>query len=151
MNKEELTLYLETNFPELEKGDTGDFPMMWVNKDNLLAVATELNENPDTQFNFLFCETAVDWLTHFEVIYHLSSTKYNHDVVLKVKMEDRDHAELPSVFSLWKAADLYESEIYDMFGIRFSNHPHLRRIFLTDEWHGYPLRKDYKDENTFSL
>jgi len=56
------------------------------------------------------------------------------------------HAEIDSVISLWKAAELYECEIYDLFGIRFKGHPTLRRIFLGDDWTGFPLRKDYKDE-----
>jgi NADH:ubiquinone oxidoreductase subunit C len=63
-----------------------------------------------------------------------------------VNLEDRNNPEIDSVVSLWKAAELYECEIYDLFGIRFSGHPTLRRIFLGDDWQGYPLRKDYKDE-----
>lgn len=151
MNKEELTTFINKNFPQFETEGGGEFLVMRVDADNLLAVATQLKESLDTQFNFLTCETAVDWLTHFEVMYHLSSTVFDHDLVLKVKLEDREQATVPSVYSLWKAADLFENEIYDLFGIRFSNHPHLRRIFMTDEWKGYPLRKDYKDEYTFSL
>jgi NADH/F420H2 dehydrogenase subunit C len=151
MNKEELITFINTNFSQFEKEEGGEFPVMWVDADNLLSVTSQLKENSDTQFNFLTCETAVDWLTHFELIYHLSSTVFSHDLVLKVKLEDREHATVPSVYSLWKAADLFEDEIYDLFGIRFSDHPHLRRIFMTDEWKGYPLRKDYKDEYTFSL
>jgi NADH:ubiquinone oxidoreductase subunit C len=67
-------------------------------------------------------------------------------MVLKVMMEDREHSEIDSVNSLWFAAELFEDEIYDMFGIRFTNHPNLRRIFLGDEWQGFPLRKDYQDD-----
>jgi NADH:ubiquinone oxidoreductase subunit C len=53
--------------------------------------------------------------------------------------------EIPSVYGLWQSAELFENEIFDLFGIRFQNHPNLRRIFLGDEWKGFPLRKDYQD------
>ena len=67
-------------------------------------------------------------------------------MVLKVILDNRETPEIESVYSLWKAADLFEDEIFDLFGIRFLNHPNLRRIFLGNDWPGYPLRKDYKDE-----
>jgi NADH:ubiquinone oxidoreductase subunit C len=71
--------------------------------------------------------------------------------VLKVILTDRENPEIDSVLDLWKAAELFECEIYDLFGIRFRNHPTLRRIFLSEEWKGYPLRKDYIDENNMVL
>jgi NADH:ubiquinone oxidoreductase subunit C len=111
----------------------------------------QLRDAPETKFNFLFCETAVDRNPELEMVYHLSSTYYHHDMMVKVVLEDRENPVIESVYSLWEAADLYEDEIYDMFGIRFTNHPNLRRIFLTEEWVGYPLRKDYQDDRIISL
>ena len=147
MTKEELKKYLEQTFPSNKVEETFDFPLMFVDKAELLTVAQKLKDSSETLFDFLFCETAVDRNPNFEVVYHLNSTTHHHDMVLKVELTDRENTEVPSVYPLWKAADLYENEIYDMFGIRFSNHPNLRRIMLGDEWPGFPLRKDYKDDN----
>lgn len=147
MTREELKQYLEQNFPSNKVEETFDFPLMYVEKEALFATAQKLKETKDTLFDFLFCETAVDRNPNFEVVYHLNSTTYHHDMVMKVILTDRENPEVTSVYPLWNAADLYENEIYDMFGIRFSNHPNLRRIMLGDEWPGFPLRKDYKDDN----
>lgn len=146
MNKEEIKNYLTNQFPNAHVGETFDFPLLVVDKNDLIGVLKHLNENEATRFDFLFCQTAVDRKTHFEVIYHLNSTHYRHDLEVKVLLNDRDHSELESVYSLWKAAEYYENEIFDMFGIRFNQHPNLRRMILGDEWQGYPLRKDYSDD-----
>lgn len=152
MTKEELKTYLVQTFPSNKVDETFDFPLMFVDKSELLSVAQKLKDSPETQFDFLFCQTAVDRIPNLEVVYHLSSINFKHDMVLKVVLEDRETPEVPSVYSFWKAAELYEDEIFDMFGIRFSNHPNLRRIMLGDEWPGFPLRKDYKDDiNIVSL
>lgn len=147
MSKEELKAYLEITFPTCKFEDTFDFPVIVVEKDQLLTIAKQLNEDPKTLFDFLFCQTAVDYISRFEVVYHLTSTTFRHDLVLKVLLDDRDHPEVESVYSLWMAAELYENEIFDLFGIRFLNHPNLRRIMLGNDWPGYPLRKDYTDAN----
>lgn len=151
MTKDELKSYLEKTFPGMTQEENIDFPVLWVEKDEIFEVAKKLKEDEATKFDFLFDETAIDWQTHFEMVYHMTSTTYRHDLEIKVKLEDRDHAELPSVEPLWKAAEMYENEIWDLFGIRFSGHPHLRRIFMSNEWKGYPLRKDYQDDDVISL
>ena len=147
MSKEELKAYLEITFPTCKFNDTIDFPVLIVEKEFLFATALQLKEDKATQFDFLFCQTAVDYLTRFEVVYHLTSTIFRHDLVVKVILEDRENPEVESVYPLWNAAELYENEIFDLFGIRFSDHPNLRRIMLGAEWPGYPLRKDYTDVN----
>jgi len=151
MIKEELKHYLETNFPTAKVEETFDFPLLFLTKEELIPVLTKLKDAPETRFNFLFCETAIDRNPSFEMVYHLTSTYYRHDMMVKVIIEDRENPEIESVYSLWEAADLYEDEIYDMFGIRFTNHPQLRRIMLTEDWVGYPLRKDYQDDRMISL
>jgi NADH-quinone oxidoreductase subunit C len=152
MNKEELKSHLSTVYPQCKLEETKDFVVMRVNKNDILETSLKLKENPATSFDLLFCQTAIDFNDRFEVLYHLSSNAYRHDLLVKVSLEDRNTAELNSVYAVWKAADLYECEIYDLMGIRFLNHPNLRRIFLGDEWIGYPLRKDYKDDiNVLSL
>ena len=152
MNKEELKSWLGVHFPSCQLEETADFVVLRVNKNEILETSCRLKENNESSFDFLFCETAVDLKTSLEVLYHLSSNLHRHDLLVKVKLDDRNNPELNSVYSVWKGADLYECEIYDLLGIRFLNHPNLRRIFLGDEWIGYPLRKDYKDDvNVLSL
>jgi len=146
MTRDELYLYLTNNFQQYKIDNTGDFTVMHVSKDDILQVARQLKENKITDFDFLFCQTATDWISRFEVIYNLASIEFKHHLILKVNLEDRNNAEIDSVISLWKAAELYECEIFDLFGIRFKGHPTLRRIFLGNDWQGFPLRKDYKDE-----
>lgn len=146
MTKEELKIYLAKTFPTATMGETFDFPLMIVSKEVLLDVAAKLKDSAETKMDSLFCQTAVDRIEHFEVVYHLTSTTYRHDMVLKVllpKAEDPALPEIPSVYSLWQAAELYENEIFDLFGIRFTNHPLLRRMILGEDWPGYPLRKGY--------
>jgi len=146
MNKEELKKYLNECFSEYKMTESVDFPELHVPGKDLIKVLTALKENPVTSFDYLFCETAIDRNPAFEVVYHISSTKFRHDLVVKSLLEDRQNPVIESVYPLWMAAELYENEIYDMFGILFTSHPNLRRIMLTDEWVGYPLRKDYTDE-----
>jgi len=100
------------------------------------------------QFDTLMEITAVDYLEYegakdrFGVVYVLVSTKTGERLILKTHVNDPEPL-LPSVYSLWKSADWLEREVYDMFGIRFSGHPDLRRILTPDEFTAYPLRKDY--------
>ena len=102
----------------------------------------------DLQFDMLAELTAVDYLEYegakdrFGVVYVLVNTKTGERLVLKTHVNDPDPA-LPSVYSLWKAADWLEREVYDMFGIKFTGHPDLRRILSPDEFTAFPLRKDY--------
>jgi len=152
MNKEELKSWLSANFPSCPQEETRDFIVLRVNKKDIVESCRKLKDSRETAFDFLFCETALDLKTSIEVLYHLSSNSLRHDLLIKVNLEDRNAPELESVYSIWKAADLYECEIYDLMGVRFLNHPNLRRLFLGDEWIGFPLRKDYKDDiNVLSL
>ncbi|HXK03107.1 MAG TPA: NADH-quinone oxidoreductase subunit C [Verrucomicrobiae bacterium] len=99
----------------------------------------------DQQFVRLSTVTAVDWHPaepRFEVVYHLHSVERNQRVRLKCRLHGEDPV-IESVTSVWRGADWYEREVFDLFGIRFLNHPNLRRIMLPDEWEGHPLRKDY--------
>ena len=152
MNKEELRTFLSAAVPGAGLEETVDFVVLRVKKEELLAAATLLHDNQLSRFDYLFCQTAVDLRDTFDLIYHLSSNSFKHNLVLKVRLEDREKPELPSVTSLWQAAELYECEIFDLFGISFTGHPNLRRLFLSDDWVGFPLRKDYRDEvNIISL
>jgi NADH:ubiquinone oxidoreductase subunit C len=88
----------------------------------------------------------VDYGHELGVIYHLRSTKYEHTVVLKTRTADRENPLFDSVTDIWKGADLHEREAFDLLGIKFANHPDLRRLFLNSSW-GFPLRKDYVDND----
>lgn len=105
-----------------------------------------LKKHPETNFDYLFCLTGVDWGKELGVVYHLESTTHRHMLVVKVQTEDRENPSFDSVQDLWPTANFHEREVYDFFGIKFNNHPNMKRLFLTEDWEGFPLRKDYVDE-----
>jgi NADH/F420H2 dehydrogenase subunit C len=114
---------------------------------NLLhSLMSQLKSNEETSFDYLFCLSGVDWEPELGVVYHLESTKHRHTIVVRVKTEDRENPTFDSVYDIWATAEFHEREVFDFFGIKFTNHPNLKRLFLTDEWDGFPLRKDYADE-----
>ena len=99
----------------------------------------------DQKFIRLSTVTAVDRYPsepRFEVVYHLHSIERKERVRLKCRLR-AGHAEIESVTGVWAGANWYEREVFDLFGIRFLNHPDLRRIMMPDDWSGHPLRKDY--------
>jgi NADH-quinone oxidoreductase subunit C len=99
----------------------------------------------DQQFVRLSSVTAVDWYPsepRFEVVYHLHSIQRNLRVRLKCRLAG-EKPEIESVTGVWRGANWYEREVWDLFGIRFTGHPDLKRIMLPDDWEGHPLRKDY--------
>lgn len=150
MNKPELKEYLTKAFPSCTIEESVDFVVMRVNKEELLATANELKQNKDTLFDFLFCLTAVDYQPDFEVVYHLRATTFQHEMVLKVTLTDRESPNLDSVSSIWRAAEMFECEIFDLFGIKFNGFDGLRRLFMPQDWPGFPLRKDYTDANVIT-
>ena len=97
--------------------------------------------------DFLRSLTGMDWGEEgLGVVYHLEDTKTRENIVVSTRTTNREKPELPSVSDIWKGAEFNEREVYDYYGIRFIGHPDMRRLFLRDDWVGYPLRKDY-DEN----
>jgi NADH-quinone oxidoreductase subunit C len=89
--------------------------------------------------------TGVDWYPaepRFEVVYHLHSLSRNVRLRVKCRVPG-DNPEIDSVTGVWRSANWFERETFDLFGIRFRNHPDLTRIMLPDDWEGHPLRKDY--------
>lgn len=109
------------------------------------AFAKQLRNGDDLFFDYLFCLTCVDWKTHLTMVYHLSSTKFRHNIVVKCKL-DNSKPEINTVCDIWKTAELHEREVYEMFGVHFTGHPDLRLLILPDGWEGKnPMRKDYDD------
>ena len=117
-----------------------------VSSENAHALISELKNNSETSFDYMFCQTGIDFSEHIEVLYHLRNTQNNSEIIVKAIIEDRENPAIDSVFDLYKTADFHEREIFDLFGVKFNNHHDLRRILLDDDWEGYPLRKDYVDE-----
>ena len=144
MNNEELKIKLTEliSSPTFEEG--GEWLTFFIDSPNWKTVAQQLRSVEDFNFDFLFCLTCVDWKTHFTMVYHLTSTKYRHTVVVKSKL-DRNDPEIETVSDIWRTAEFHEREAYDLFGVKFLHHPDLRRLFMTDDWNGWPLRKDYED------
>ena len=101
----------------------------------------------ERQMDFLVNLVGMDWGEEgLGVIYMLESTRTGETATLKTVTADRENPFIPTVSDLWQIANIYEREVYDFFGIKFLNHPDLRRIFLREDWVGYPLRKDDKTE-----
>ena len=99
-------------------------------------------------YNFLEDVTCVDWSPaepRFQVTYHILSHALKERVRLIVMVESVD-SEVASIVTVWPSANFYEREVFDLFGVRFGEHPNLRRIMMPDEWEGFPLRKDYPVE-----
>ena len=118
-----------------------------VSKKDLFEICKFLYSDPDLQYHFLTDLCGVDFFPEaprFEVVYHLYSLKNNQRLRLKTKVGDAES--VSSVESIWKAANWYEREVFDLFGIPFENHPDLRRIMMWDGYEGYPLRKDFPVE-----
>lgn len=109
-------------------------------------LAYRLRTDEDLQFDYLVCMTGMDWGDTLGVVYHLSSTRHGHQIVLKLETSDRENPELPSVSDIWATANLNEREILDFYGIHFINHPDMRHLFLRNDWVGYPFRKDYNED-----
>ncbi len=111
-------------------------------------VCLALRDAPGLRYNFMADLTAVDWPEReprYDIVYHLLSLETRAVVRLKVRVGDDDtpSPEIPTVTTVWPAANFYEREVFDLFGVRFAGHPHLTRIMMPSDWVGHPLRKDY--------
>jgi NADH-quinone oxidoreductase subunit C len=115
-----------------------------VARDTIVAVLTKLRDDPNLQFGILIDIAGVDYparANRFEVVYHLLSPRKN--MRLRVKLDANDVDPVPSAIPVYPAANWYEREAYDMYGILFSGHPDLRRLLTDYGFQGFPLRKDF--------
>ena len=119
-------------------------PGATVPSSRLLEICRVLRDEAPFHLDYCSFVSAIDWPSDgmFEVIYHLFSMSARHEMLLKVRVS-RDAARVPSVTGIWGGANWHEREAYDLFGIVFDGHPDLRRIMMTEDWSGHPLRKDY--------
>jgi NADH-quinone oxidoreductase subunit C len=135
---------LNERFPEalLEVAEPAGQLTVVLNPSALLDVCTALKS--EFGFERLSAVTAVDWwpkTPRFEVVYLLHSVRNNRRLRLKLRLEEGQAVE--SVVHIWRTANWYEREVFDLFGIPFNNHPNLERIMMPADWEGHPLRKDY--------
>ena len=144
MTPEELKPKLSELLPTAVFEEGAEWLTVVVDLSGWKEFASQLRFSPDLAFDYLFCITCIDWKTHFTMVYHLTSTIYRHTVVVKSKL-DHINPEIETVCDIWRTAEFHEREAYDLFGVKFNNHPDLRRLFMTDDWKGWPLRKDYED------
>lgn len=120
-----------------------DVPIIQVTKSKILDVLRFLKTDSECEYTFLSDITATDEESdpRFEMVYNLYAL--NHGPRIRVKCAVAEDEEVPSAIGIWTGADWAEREVYDMYGIKFSGHPNLRRILMDYRWEGYPLRKDY--------
>lgn len=144
MTDEELKSKLTELFPTAVFEEATEWLTVMIDPVTWKEFARQLRFNADLYFDFLFCVTAVDWKTHFTMVYHLRSTVHHRIIVVKSKL-DHITPEIETVSDIWRTAEFHEREAYDLFGVVFLHHPDLRRLFMTDDWKGWPLRKDYED------
>jgi NADH-quinone oxidoreductase subunit C len=127
-----------------DRGETS----IYLERSSLREACALLRDDPGCAFNFLADVTCVDWYPsepRLEVIYHLLSMPRKDRVRLKVRLRGGSPV-VESVTSVWPAANYFEREVFDLFGVRFTGHPYLRRLLMPEDWEGHPLRKDYPVE-----
>ncbi|HMU08980.1 MAG TPA: NADH-quinone oxidoreductase subunit C [Ferruginibacter sp.] len=145
MSNEELKTKITDLLSTAAFEDGGEWINVNVDSKEWPGFAQQLRNSDALQFDYLFCLTCVDWKTHLTMVYHLSSTTFRHNIVVKSKI-DSNKPEIETVSHIWKTAEFHEREVYEMFGVEFLNHPDLRLLILPDGWEGKnPMRKDYED------
>jgi NADH:ubiquinone oxidoreductase subunit C len=145
MNNDELKIKITELLPTAIFEDGGEWVNIIVDPKDWLPLALQLRSDENLQFDYLFCLTCVDWKTHLTMVYHLTSTKFRHNIVVK-SILNRDTPQIESVSHTWKTAEFHEREVYEMFGVNFINHSDLRLLILPDGWEGKnPMRKDFED------
>ena len=145
MTNEALTEFIKNLVPEAEFSENTQFLLATVPSTSTRKLMEALRNDASTSFDYMFCLSGVDYTEYLQVVYHLKSTEHGHQVVIHATISDRENPEIETMSDIWRTAEFHEREAYDFYGIRFLDHPDLRRIFLDDEWVGWPMRKDYVD------
>jgi NADH-quinone oxidoreductase subunit C len=138
---------LKSNFPsvDFELSDYRGELTIKFDKKNVVEVCKFLKTDPELQFVICSDVTAVDWATRksrFTVVYNIFSMKNNFRLRLKADVDESD-CSIETVTSVWRSANFQERETYDMYGIKFNNHPDLRRMYMPEEFEYHPLRKEF--------
>jgi NADH-quinone oxidoreductase subunit C len=145
MDRITMKQHIEGMIPEAVFPENKQYLEVIVPSEKLHPFCENLKVSSDLLFDYLICLTAVDWPDHFMMVYHLTSTRLQHTLVIKSRIENKEKPVIDTLSDIWKTAEFHEREVFDLFGISFRNHPDLRRLFLEDDY-GYPLRKDFADE-----
>lgn len=143
VNRAELVEELNTKFgycADIYEDNTNQ--SIKATADKIAMVMGELKNNPKYKLDILMNLSSVDYKDNFTIVYHLNSLEYLHKLTVKVEL-DRNNPVIPSITSVYSSANVQEREVYDLMGIVFTGHPNLKRILLTDEFVGHPLRKDF--------
>ncbi len=145
MTNEEIKIKITELLPQAVFEEGGEWINVSVEPAAWKPFAKQLRSITEFGFDFLFCVTCADWKTHLTMVYHLTSTAYRHNLVVKIKL-DRNDPKIETVSDIWRTAEFNEREVYEMFGVHFINHPDLRLLILPDGWEGKnPMRKDFED------
>ncbi|CAN5499847.1 NADH-quinone oxidoreductase subunit C [soil metagenome] len=144
MTNDDLKTKIESILPDATYEESTEWLTLNTIPEGFKIFTHTLRNDPALQFDFLFCVTAIDWKTHFHMVYHFRSTTLHQTLVVKVLL-DKTNPTIDTVCDIWRTAEFHEREAYDLMGITFNGHPDLRRLFLEDEHTGFPLRKDYED------
>ncbi len=147
MEKEQLIAAVAARFPSVAADPAAsNLAGIVVPLKDFRALMEFLHSDPSLHFDYPMCQTAVDWPERNVItcVYHLYSMDHDEKLVVKCEL-DRALPSIPTVSDLWLGCEWFERETYDMFGVVFEGHPDLRRIMMTDDWVGFPLRKDYRD------
>lgn len=144
MQQDELKAMIAELFPAITFEEGGEWLTMQVAPADWKSFAKIMRSAKGLECDYLFCVTCIDWKTHLTMVYHLTSTIHRHSFVVKAKL-DRNIPEIETVCDIWRTAEFHEREVYELFGVKFINHPDLRRLILTDDFEGFPLRKDFED------
>lgn len=141
---------LQRNFPGAVESvlETPPDPHLVIRPAELRPVCRFLRDDPRMGFQLCLSVCGVDDRRDLWVVWHLYSISWGFQLVMKARV-DRAAPVVPSVASVWPAADWHERETYDLYGIRFEGHPDLRRLLLPEDWPGHPLRKDYRGPSDY--
>ena len=147
MDEQTLIAAVSAVEPEVEARDDVNRPSVRVPLARLLPLLERLRGDAELSFDFLLAHTAVDWIEdgRFELLYVLYSTAHGHYLVVATDVP-RNAPVVPTASRIWPIAEWQEREVFDLFGVQYDEHADLRRLFLEDDWKGFPLRKDYKDD-----
>lgn len=145
MTKEELKAKITELLPAAVIEEGVQWVTVNVEPAQWRSLAVQLRHDAYLLFDYLFCLTCIDWKTHLTMVYHLDSTKFRHNIVIRSKLNTAGPA-IETVSDIWKTANFHEREVYEMFGVNFINHPDLRLLILPDGWEGKrPMLKDFED------
>ena len=154
MTFQEIVDHIKSNLDEqviLSTDENASPKAIIIDAKNLVELMSSLQSDNQLYFDSMSCITGLDngpEENSMEVIYNLYSIPFNHHLMVKVKIE-RDNPAIDSLTGLWKTADWHEREAYDLLGIHFNSHPDLRRILLPADWEGFPLKKDYQQQEYY--